>query len=628
MANRESKRGPRRMLGLGQKLALFMGFALFTGIGVVTGIGVLVDFREMRTAFIGNAARSSLLLSQTLGGAVRFGRLDNVESALAGFRRGQESAIAWMAVVDAGGAPIVVEDLLSEPDMGDVAQLASLAQSSGQGVTDGTVTAAPILLNASDPPVGALVVGWSDTDLVAAGRSRAMELAGVALLLSLLTTGAAYLVLARLVSRPIRQMDRCLTELAAGQYDCEVPDGSRSDEVGAMARNLEELRRALAAARAQEAQIAAIEEAARAERAAMLEALRSGVGSVVAAVQTGDFSRKVDLVSEDETLRTLANDVNAICDIVSGFLNDSEAAVTALSRGDLGRSMSDNYSGRFSEVARAINATLERLKGLVVDLQETEASILETVTEIAQDAQDLSQRAVMQATALQETSATMTELSTTIRTNADNARASAETVGDAQGQADASRRIIAEAVGAMQDIAKGTQEITEIVNAIDGFAFQTNLLALNAAVEAARAGDAGKGFAVVASEVRTLAQRAADAAKDIKRLILVSLGSVENGTRVVDATGSTLSDILNSFVAIAPAMADISHATREQSLGVSELATMLAQIDEATQQSAQIAEKGALQAHALRKQAESLSRLIAFFRPEAAPALARMHAAE
>jgi methyl-accepting chemotaxis protein len=289
--------------------------------------------------------------------------------------------------------------------------------------------------------------------------------------------------------------------------------------------------------------------------------------------------------------------------------------------------MSPAHAGRFGEVARAVNGTLDRLRALVAELRQAEASIAGAVTEIARDAQDLADRAAAQATGLQQTSATMAELLTTVRANADGARASAETVGDAQGQADASRRMIAEAVAAMHEIQRGTEKITEIVDAIDGFAFQTNLLALNAAVEAARAGEAGKGFAVVAAEVRTLAQRAADAAKDIRRLIAASLANADNGARVVDATGAGLSEILTSFVAIAPAMADISNASHEQSLGIGELTTTLAQIDEATQQSAQLAERGALQAKALRAQAQALARLIAFFGHAEAPGR-RAHAAE
>ena len=629
MSDTSADAQPRSGVGLGRRLALLVGLSLFTGIGIVAGIGIARETAELRSSFIATAERTTDLLSQTLGGAVRFAKADHIGAALDAFRTGQEGSIAWMAVVDAGEAPLVVRGVAFELEASEIARVAAPVLGSGERVVSGTVTGAPIRLGPENAVVGAVVIGWSDAAVVAGGRSKTVELAAIGLLLSLLSTGGAYLVLSRLVSRPISRMDRCLTELAGGDYDVAVPCQGRGDEIGAMARNLEHLRGALAAARAQKAQLEEVEQAAQAERAAMLAALRSGVGTVVGAVQAGDFSQRVEQRFEDATLQTLAGGVNAICDTVAGFLSDSEAAITALSQGDLTRAMPDRYAGRFSEVARAVNGTLDRLKELVHELQRAEASIADTVTEIARDAQELSERAVMQATALQETSATMVELSTTIRTNADNARATAGTVGDAQGQADASRKIIADAVAAMQEIQRGTQEITEIVNAIDGFAFQTNLLALNAAVEAARAGDAGKGFAVVASEVRTLAQRAADAAKDIKQLISVSLANVDNGARIVDATGAALSDILTSFVAIAPAMADISHATREQSLGVSELTSTLTQIDDATQHNAHLAEKGALQANALRRQAESLSRLVAFFREDAASAyVPTTHAAE
>jgi methyl-accepting chemotaxis protein len=415
----------------------------------------------------------------------------------------------------------------------------------------------------------------------------------------------------------MRRIDASLTRLADGALDESVPCQDAGAEIGAMARNLERLRETLAEAAAQRDAVRAAEAAALAEREAMLAALRSGVGAVVEAAGVGDFGRRVETRFDDPTLRGLADGVNAICEIVSRFLADGEAALSGLARGELAHTMSEGYSGRFGEFARAVNTTLDAMRALADELQVAHGSIAATVDQIGRDSDELSGRAVEQATALQETSATMSELSTTIRQNADNARASAEAVGDARGQADRSRTLIADAVAAMDAIQSGTRQISEIVNAIDGFAFQTNLLALNAAVEAARAGEAGKGFAVVATEVRTLAQRAADAAREIRRIIAVSQSGVDHGVAVVDATGRALSEILNSFVSLAPAMADISNATREQSLGVGELTTTLAQIDDAIQLTAHLAERGAAQAQTLRGQADTLARGIAFFSPGA-----------
>ncbi len=614
----------RSRLGLGQKLAITAGLTLIAVVGIVASVAIHLQSTALRQAFFDSAERTTGLVASTLGGALRFGKTDLLEVALADFRAGQEDAIAWIVVSDASGANVLRQELIETPSEASLAQgLAAFASAEGSALI-GSMTVAPVRFGPENDVVGGLLIGWSDGRVRAEATTSAIEMALIGLVLGAGFSGIAFLLLSRLVSAPIAGIDRCLSHLADGDFTQPAPAQHRRDDVGAMARNLERLRSALADAASQRARLAETERAALVARETMLASLRSGVGAVVQAVTAGDFTRRVETRFDDETLQGLAEGVNAISEVISRFLDDGEAALHAMSSGDLTRAMGTRHQGRLDAFARALNATLAELNRIVTDLQATQASILGTVQDIGRDSAALSDRAISQAAAMQQSSATMVELSTTIRVNAENAEASAAAIGDARGQADVSRDMIERAIAAMGDIQSGAQEITEIVNAIDGFAFQTNLLALNAAVEAARAGDAGKGFAVVATEVRTLAQRAAEAAKDIRRLIQSSQASVDRGAEVVEATGTALSGILTSFVSIGPAMADISQATREQSLGVGELTFTLTQIDATTQETATLAETGALRARSLQEQAGNLSQLIGFFRPqEQRPAHAR-----
>jgi methyl-accepting chemotaxis protein len=240
--------------------------------------------------------------------------------------------------------------------------------------------------------------------------------------------------------------------------------------------------------------------------------------------------------------------------------------------------------------------------------------------EIAQGNSDLSSRTEQQASSLQQTAATMEQLGTTIRHNADNARQASQLAQGASTVALQGGDVVGEVVATMKGINDSSRKIADIISVIDGIAFQTNILALNAAVEAARAGEQGRGFAVVAGEVRSLAQRSAQAAREIKTLIGSSVERVEQGSQLVDKAGRTMQDIVGAIRRVTDVVGEISSASQEQSSGVSQVSQTVSGMDQGTQQNAALVEQSAAAAESLRQQAQLLLEAVAVFRTEAGAA--------
>jgi len=242
--------------------------------------------------------------------------------------------------------------------------------------------------------------------------------------------------------------------------------------------------------------------------------------------------------------------------------------------------------------------------------------------EIAQGNTDLSQRTEQQAAALEQTAASMEEFGATVRQNADNAKQANQLAMSASEVAITGGEVVGQVVQTMKGINDSSKRIADIIGVIDGIAFQTNILALNAAVEAARAGEQGRGFAVVASEVRSLAQRSAGAAKEIKGLINASVERVEQGSALVDRAGATMTEVVASIRRVTDIMGEISAASTEQSAGVAQVGEAVAQMDQATQQNAALVEEGAAAAESLRDQAQQLVQTVAVFKLSAGAAAA------
>ncbi|MFZ5729985.1 methyl-accepting chemotaxis protein [Phenylobacterium sp.] len=298
------------------------------------------------------------------------------------------------------------------------------------------------------------------------------------------------------------------------------------------------------------------------------------------------------------------------------------SGLSALAGGDLRCRIDGDFPTEYARLQTDFNAAASSLADAMGVIVSTTGSISGATAEIAQAADDLSRRTEQQAASLEETAAALDQLTATVRRTAESAREARDTVGTARTDAEASGQVVDQAIEAMGAIEKSSAEIGQIIGVIDEIAFQTNLLALNAGVEAARAGEAGRGFAVVASEVRALAQRSADAAKEIKALIGASAGHVSSGVELVGRTGEALRRILAQVGQINGLVSEIAASAQEQATGLSEVNTAVNQMDQMTQQNAAMVEESTAASHALAQDADELTRLMGRFSVDSAEARA------
>ena len=281
--------------------------------------------------------------------------------------------------------------------------------------------------------------------------------------------------------------------------------------------------------------------------------------------------------------------------------------------GDLRTHFGKAASDEIGDLMRALHGMNEALRKVVSEVQTGTNAIATASGEIAAGNQDLSARTEQQASSLEETASSMEELTSTVKQNADNARQANQMAVAASGVAERGGSIVSQVVDTMGAIDTASTKIVDIIGVIDGIAFQTNILALNAAVEAARAGEQGRGFAVVATEVRSLAQRSAAAAREIKALIGDSVEQVNNGTRLVQQAGSTMGEVVDSVRRVTDIMAEITAASAEQSLGIDQVNQAIAQMDQVTQQNAALVEEAAAAAESMQDQAARLAQVAAGF---------------
>jgi len=496
---------------------------------------------------------------------------------------------------------------------------AMVAVAAEKGTDEAAVKAALDKALEAQKTVTATVKSYStySGDELAAARAEALNSSSVAM--SILAAAAAACVLfgvgvslvvaRRGIVMPVRELTATMSELADGELDGNSTDVSRQDEIGEMARAVEVFRKNGIAMRAMKAQEAALH--------ARSSDLQSNISVVVASAVAGDFTGRITKDYENDDLNRFAASVNELVSSVDQTVNEVRRVIAALADADLTQNMRGEFHGAFAELQKNVNQTMVTLRSTMQNVRTAASTINDNSAELSSAANDLSKRTEQQAAALEETAAALDEITSTVRTASERANEAHEMVRATKESAGRSGAIVRSAVDAMGRIEDSSNRINQIISVIDEIAFQTNLLALNAGVEAARAGEAGRGFAVVAQEVRELAQRSANAAKEIKTLIHSSASQVENGVALVRSTGEALLEIETLVNNVSGHVNTIATAAREQATALQEINTSVNHMDQMTQQNAAMVEETTAASGTLAEESRQLRAMLAKFKLDA-----------
>ena len=393
---------------------------------------------------------------------------------------------------------------------------------------------------------------------------------------ALLSIGFGWL-LTRTIASPIMKLTATMGQLASGNLSVPVGETERKDEIGAMAQ-------------------------------AVLVFKESGLRLKASEVEA-ERVRKVTEQAEAKTNAERAQAAAEQADVVSSVATGLER----LSSGQLTYRIEKSFPPNFEKLRIDFNGALSKLEETLTIVSRNTRAIRSGSTEISAASDDLSRRTEQQAASLEETAAALDEITTTVKKTSEGTVQAQSVVASTKSDAETSGKVVGQAVDAMSAIEKSSHQVTQIISVIDEIAFQTNLLALNAGVEAARAGEAGRGFAVVASEVRALAQRSAEAAKEIKTLIATSSQQVSAGVGLVNKTGEALKRIVGQVAEINSVVSEIATSTQEQATALQQVNTAINQMDQVTQQNAAMVEQSTAASQALAKEAAELVQLVSRF---------------
>jgi methyl-accepting chemotaxis protein len=454
----------------------------------------------------------------------------------------------------------------------------------------------PVLLSGLDQPIGkverlvtpaplpglnstwAVVMDVPTKHITGPARQLAIWLAVGGLVILALVLGALFVAVGKLVRQPLAGITTAVGELSAGRYDKPVGGADKHDEVGEIARALEGFRHGLAENRA----------------------LRAGQEAANAAAETERRRSEAERAA-------VAEQQNVVVTALA-------RALERLAQGDLTARVDAQVAPEYEALKHDFNVAMSQLQNTMGVVVGATSSMRSGADEISKAADDLSRRTEQQAASLEETAAALDEITATVRKTAEGANHAQGVVQTARSNAAESANVVQRATDAMSQIEDSSRQIGQIIGVIDEIAFQTNLLALNAGVEAARAGEAGRGFAVVASEVRALAQRSAEAAREIKTLINASSSQVGQGVSLVADTGKALQLIVTQVAEINGIVTEIAASAQEQAVGLQQVNTAVNQMDQVTQQNAAMVEESTAASHSLANEAVELARLIGQFK--------------
>lgn len=338
----------------------------------------------------------------------------------------------------------------------------------------------------------------------------------------------------------------------------------------------------------------------------------SGINQTMQAIAGGEFSRRLNLQLKGD-LEELKHHINQSLDQLEKGISETVEVVVAQSEGDLTKRINGHYAGKLGVMKDAVNTSMNNMGRAMSELRVASVTVADAAQQIASGSSDLSDRIQKQAATLQDTVNAMEEITGTVRSNAQSANQAAELAESAKLQAQTGNEVMSKAQNAMAELATSSHKIADIIGLIDSIAFQTNLLALNAAVEAARAGEQGRGFAVVAGEVRTLAQKSASAASEIRGLIELSVKQVDQSQSLVKKTGEEFGGIVDSILKMHRFIGEISQANQEQTRSIEQINIAMDGMDTVTQQNAALVEETAAAADTLRHEADEMQNQVGFF---------------